>query len=671
MKRILTLAVLALTAWAAAAQPDTPVVQYLRENIRRAAFNTHSYEFVPTHDTPAPKGYEAFYISHYGRHGSRSDWGGSQYKLVRDLLTKASEQHLLTPAGDSLLHEAAVIYELHNGMDGRLTPRGVKEHAALAERMYNRYPEVFQKGSKHIRAVSSTTPRVLVSMNAFTGRLMSIQPDLDFDLDTGEKFYSYIAQGENNTISQRTRNALSAYKKEHFNLDTVVVMRNLFTDPAAARKIIPDINAFQNAIYDVARVSDPFDIPDNLFRYLPFENVVLFHEQNFLSAYLNQCNSELNGYLRLPLNKPLVDVLVQQADDVIAGTRKNCADLTFGHDWPFLGLVCYLGLEGVSEKFSIEEAAAKWLPSYYCPFATNLQMIFYRNPKDPRILVKFLHNERETSIPAVKAVQGPYYDWNDVKAFLANRVPTTQIVAHRGLWKGNAENSIASFREAQHFGCWGSEFDLHLTADDVVVVHHDQNIDGMDIQQTNFSDLRDKRLANGEHLPTLVEYMGQAGHSRECLPVLELKPQATPEKEIILIEKCIQALRPAPMNVPPQYASFARRQEPTKVAFISFSHHICQELAKRLPNYTVQYLGGDIAPAALHAEGINGIDYNYSVFYQHPEWVKEAHDLGMSVNAWTVNERKDIEAMRDLGVDQITTDDPALVQEILWEACNK
>ena len=39
----------------------------------------------------------------------------------------------------------------------------------------------------------------------------------------------------------------------------------------------------------------------------------------------------------------------------------------------------------------------------------------------------------------------------------------------------------------------------------------------------------------------------------------------------------------------------------------------------------------------------------------------------MTVNVWTVNEAKDIRAMRDLGVDQITTDNPALAREILWE----
>ena len=667
MKRLILLAATALFTFSAFAQQDTPVVRYLRGDIRRAAFNTHSYEFDPVQDTPAPNGYKAFYISHYGRHGSRSDWGGPQYKKVRDLLTKADEQRLLTPDGETLLQEATLLFKLHDGMDGRLTPRGVREHAQLAQRMYDRFPEVFQNGCKHIRAVSSTTPRCIVSMNGFTARLQALQPDLDMDLDTGEKFYAYIARGENNTLIARTNKALDEYRKT-FQWDTVAVYRTLFTDPAEARKLIPDAYDFQNAIYDCARVSDPFDIEDNMYRFLPFENVVHFHELNFLSAYLNQCDSKLNGEIRIPRSQELVDTLISQADAVISGKVKKAADLCFGHDWPYLGLVCYLGLEGVSERYTVEEAAANWLPSYFCPFAANLQMIFYRSEKSDDILVKFLMNERETRLPALKAVNGIFYRWNDVKAWCANRIPKTQIVAHRGYWEGNAENSVASIRKAQEFGLWGSEFDIHLTADGVPVVHHDQMIGNIDIQQSNYEDIRHQRLANGEHVPTLAEYMAAATRGRECLPVMELKPQTTREREDELVAKCLQALKPAPApaGIPAQYAR--RASEPTKVAFISFSRHICQQLAKKAPaGYTIQYLGGDVAPSVLYAEGINGIDYEYTVLAKHPEWVKEAHDLGMSVNVWTVNEAKDIRAMRDLGVDQITTDKPALAREILWE----
>ena len=44
----------------------------------------------------------------------------------------------------------------------------------------------------------------------------------------------------------------------------------------------------------------------------------------------------------------------------------------------------------------------------------------------------------------------------------------TQVIAHRGYWKtdGSAQNSIAALLKADSIGCYGSEFDVWLTADD-------------------------------------------------------------------------------------------------------------------------------------------------------------------------------------------------------------
>ena len=69
----------------------------------------------------------------------------------------------------------------------------------------------------------------------------------------------------------------------------------------------------------------------------------------------------------------------------------------------------------------------------------------------------------------------------------------------------------------------------------------------------------------------------------------------------------------------------------------------------------------------LAKAGINGIDYHYNVLYEHPEWVEEAHDLGMSVNVWTVNKAKDMRNFIDMGVDVITTNEPLLLREILGD----
>ena len=654
MKRLLAVLALAGVFMAARAQEQSAqMVQFLKEFPQRAGFNSHSYEFVDVVDTPAPKGYHPFYISHYGRHGSRSEWGGDHtYKVVRDILQEAKDNGIgLTSAGDSLLREAGLVYAGYNGMDGRLTLRGVREHEQLANRMYHRFPEVFKNGSEKIRAVSSTVPRCIVSMNGFTAQLRALQPSLELDLDTGEKFFAYIAQGENGTIRERTEKVLEARYAQPL-VDSTTVFNNLFRDPEAGKKLVAEklhsAEVFQLLIYYVAKAAEAYDINENIFRYLPFDAVYRFHEQQFLSAYLNQCNSQLNGDLRLSLEKPLVDTLVVQADRVVSGRSDRAADLTFGHDWPFLGLCSYLGLEGVGDRLSADEAAATWMASWNCPFAANLQMVFYRSHKESApVLVKFLVNERETAIPVLTAVEGPYYNWEDVKAFLSTRVPHTQIVAHRGYWQGNQENSIESLKKAQEFGCWGSEFDLHLSSDDVVLVNHDGVVKGVNIQNNPSEKVKGQ-------VPTLDEYLKQGAKNKDCVLVLELKPHKKQEREFILFDKCLEALK-------------ARKLlDPKRVAFISFSYPICKELAKRCPGFTVQYLEGDKSPAQVYADGINGIDYHYSCFKKHPEWVKEAHDLGMSVNVWTVNNEKDIKQMINLGVDQITTNEPALTREILF-----
>ncbi len=313
MKRILAVLALAGVFMAARAQEQSAqMVQFLKEFPQRAGFNSHSYEFVDVVDTPAPKGYHPFYISHYGRHGSRSEWGGDHtYKVVRDILQEAKDNGIeLTSAGDSLLRESALVYAGYNGMDGRLTLRGVREHEQLANRMYHRFPEVFKNGSEKIRAVSSTVPRCIVSMNGFTAQLRALQPSLELDLDTGEKFFAYIAQGENGTIRERTEKVLEARYAQPL-ADSTTVFNNLFRDPEAGKKLVAEklhsAEVFQLLIYYVAKAAEAYDINENIFRYLPFDAVYRFHEQQFLSAYLNQCNSQLNGDLRLSLEKPLVD----------------------------------------------------------------------------------------------------------------------------------------------------------------------------------------------------------------------------------------------------------------------------------------------------------------------------------------------------------------------------
>lgn len=231
------------------------------------------------------------------------------------------------------------------------------------------------------------------------------------------------------------------------------------------------------------------------------------------------------------------------------------------------------------------------------------------------------------------------------------------IGAHRGFWRcdeaAQAQNSIASFRVAQDNGFWGSEFDVNMTADDQLIVVHGPAIqDVEDVRALPLDSLAHIKLPNGEGIPTLAAYIDQAAAS-PCMMVLEIKPHDSPERDAFVTRAIIDLLKEK------------GRFDPKQVMFISFSYDVCRYIAENAPEFTNQYLEGDKSPAELHADGINGLDYYYEVFREHPEWVAEAHKLGMSVNVWTVDEAEVMQEMIDAGVDCITTNEPLLCRELL------
>lgn len=232
-----------------------------------------------------------------------------------------------------------------------------------------------------------------------------------------------------------------------------------------------------------------------------------------------------------------------------------------------------------------------------------------------------------------------------------------QVVAHRGFWKteGSAQNSISSILNAGRIGCYGSEFDVNLTADGFLVVNHDFDYHGLPIRENTLADLRCDTLTlkNGEIIPTLDEYLEASKQYKKMKLVYELKSRGTPEYEAEALPATIEAIK--------------RYGVADRVEFISFSFTACKEFARLMPRNKVEYLGGEKSPAEVFEAGINGIDYHYSAFDKHPEWVAEAHELGMLVNVWTVDKEEDIRRMLELGVDQVTTNEPELVQRLIAE----
>lgn len=227
----------------------------------------------------------------------------------------------------------------------------------------------------------------------------------------------------------------------------------------------------------------------------------------------------------------------------------------------------------------------------------------------------------------------------------------TRVIAHRGYWQtaGSAQNSITALQRACDIGVYGSEFDVHLTADKVVVVNHDDSIQGHAIAASNYDDLKLLRLSNGETMPTLREYLRAGKQCPGLQLILEIKPQRGKAEEDTLTARCVAMVREMGMA--------------SRVEYISFSLNVCEQLVRISPASAIAYLGGDMAPSVLKAKGINGIDYNKKVLQNNPQWVEQAHDLGMTVNVWTVNDMEVVRQMKDLKVDFITTDIPVQAKQ--------
>ena len=396
--------------------PPPEVVALLKEDPDRCGVNLHVYEFDPIVDTRPPRGYKPFYISHYGRHGTRSESSGDSYLYVITRLEKADSLGILTEEGKSLLSEARAVYEAYDGREGRLTPRGQREHKQLAERMYKRFSGVFRNGSGNVRVQSSIVPRCLVSMASFIAELSACNPKLQYNIVSDNIQQPLLTNGASKEQKSKVNKMVRPLSKA--DVDTVQILSRLFTDPEAGREVIGPVDRFQRRICSTAKMSDNFDLEADMFRHLGTDVIYRYFDATNRHIYLTQCNSVEFGDVRMPRVEKIVEAMAQQADEAIA-SGSVAADLRFGHDWPFLAMVCYLGLEGVGDRMSMDEIPYKWFGPQYVCLACNLQMVFYRSRKGGPVLVKFLVNEKETLLRGLTPVQGPYYDWSLVRENLA------------------------------------------------------------------------------------------------------------------------------------------------------------------------------------------------------------------------------------------------------------
>ena len=426
-KKHLWLFATALLATSALMSASTIQAQTPREDFKRditlSASNYVAYRGPQKQLSPAPKGYKPFYLSHYGRHGSRYMIGKAAYDVPYFSLLKAKQEGKLTAKGEETLKKVALIREDAKGRDGELTPLGALQHQGITQRMMERFPEIFA-GKTNIEARSTVVIRCILSMENGLQQLLRMNPQLHIFHDASYHDMYYMNQPDKRLDSLKNCIGRKVVQEEltskHDNYKRV--MEELFNDPAWVKQNINprDLNW---KLFEMAGAIQGTELRGKVSLYDLFNEEEIYQNWVVSNSWwqMSYGYSPYTGNEQPYSQRNLLRDIIEKADSCIALAHPG-ATLRYGHDTMVTPLVCLLNLNGYGEEIKEpEKIATQWFDYKITPMATNLQFVFYRKAKSDDILVKVLLNEDEATLP-IKSDVAPYYHWNDFKAYCQEKL---------------------------------------------------------------------------------------------------------------------------------------------------------------------------------------------------------------------------------------------------------
>ena len=397
------------------------VLELIKQKPAYASCNYNTYpDSIKTTLTPAPEGKKAFYISHYGRHGSRYISSRSGYDIPYMMMLHADSLDELTPTGHRVLQEMNSIMRNTEDRWGELTGIGKREMENIGRRMAERFPEVLCPGA-NVKAISTIVPRCIESMGSFTMKMLQVCPQLNITLQASERTQWYMNHQDRkmrrNYLTPEAKKALDAYTATR--MGNTRLMELVFKNPDIVKEFINEEDLsyylmkmvlFQNNI--------SYNSNKNLMDLFDAEDLYLMWQVDNVYWYLQHGACKLNGGNRPYSQRYLLRQLIADADSCLRLERPG-AQLRFGHETVLLPLVCLIGVNGYNlATDNLEELEEKgWWSSSVFPMGSNLQFIFYRSGiKDNDVLFKVLLNEEEATLPLQTDV-APYYHWNDFRQY--------------------------------------------------------------------------------------------------------------------------------------------------------------------------------------------------------------------------------------------------------------
>lgn len=398
----------------------------IKQNIRRSASNLMSYPGPQQHSlTPALPGTHPFYISHYGRHGSRYLLNKEDYEAPYHVLVEADKAGKLTAKGYDVMQRLKRIHKEAFDRWGELTPSGVRQQQMIAQRLTERFPEVF--GDKAtVDARSSTVTRCILSMEHFLLQLTSLKPHLTIHHEASRRDMTFLYHQDRQLMKDRMDSVTTAqYNKycSRFNKYGHLMLL-LFNDMTYVNQHV-DARKLNDDLFRLASNMQNTELRHHITLYDIFSDKDLYNCWMKENAwwYINHGGYPLNGGKQPYSQRNLLRRLISDADSCIR-QENPCAQLRFGHDEVILSLACLMDINHWALATSKLEVLGKkgWCNYHIAPMAANIQLVFYRsNPDDNDVWVKVLYNEDEATLPLPDS-HAPYYRWSDFRTYYLEKL---------------------------------------------------------------------------------------------------------------------------------------------------------------------------------------------------------------------------------------------------------
>lgn len=371
--------------------------------------------------TPAPEGYKPFYINGYFRHGARQIDDQLTYPTFYGAMEKAHAAGNLTDFGKAIYERVAPFKKNVYYKVGDLTQIGYRQTREIGRRMVQNYPEVFAD-NPYMKTNATNVLRVAATMQSVNAGILSLRPGLVWDeIDNSQSFlpalnpYSsvcpdkhpldYVISGHENTWYRKYRSYLAGM------LDVDKILGRVFADLAPVESDYDKYDLIFR-FWLMASLMQGLDRQVPLWDLFTADEILVMAEIQNYSYFARKGNEPVNHGRSWGLGSRTVRHLLEESNEDIALGRHGM-NLNFGHDGVLQAIMTNLGVGTWADEANDSRQALRAWQYWDIPMGANLQMVFYRSEANSDILVKFMLNERDITLP-LPAVEAPFYKWSDV-----------------------------------------------------------------------------------------------------------------------------------------------------------------------------------------------------------------------------------------------------------------